>query len=64
MTQVRGDLTILLSLKMEEDANRLLQFMATNGLVANPSKTLMVILNHKNKNYEKIQINIGKDKVT
>ena len=32
---------------LEEDANNVLEFMASNGLVANPSKTAFRILNHK-----------------
>ena len=49
--------------KLEEDAKNLLQFMASNGLVANPSKTAFVILNQKHKKEEKIQINIGNTSV-
>ena len=33
--------------KLEEDAEQVLKFMASNGLVANPSKTTLMILNHK-----------------
>ena len=32
---------------LEEDAGNILQFMASNGLVANPSKTEFMILNAK-----------------
>ena len=32
---------------LEEDAKNVLQFMASNGLVANPKKTAFMILNHK-----------------
>ena len=31
--------------KLQEDANQILDFMATNGLVANPMKTVFMILN-------------------
>ena len=33
--------------KVEEDARRILEFMASNGLVANPTKTTFLVLNHK-----------------
>ena len=33
--------------KLEEDADRALKFMASNGLMANPSKTTLMILNYK-----------------
>ena len=32
---------------LEEDANGVLTFMASNGLVANPKKTAFMILSHK-----------------
>ena len=32
---------------LEEDAKNVLQYMASNGLVANPTKTAFMILNHK-----------------
>ena len=35
--------------KLEEDAELVLRFMASNGLVANASKTSLMILNHYNK---------------
>ena len=42
---------------LEEDATRILQFMASNGLVANPSKTEFLILNSKdNGNPRKIRV--------
>ena len=31
--------------KLQEDANQILDFMATNWLVANPTKTVFMILN-------------------
>ena len=44
--------------KMELDALNVLKFMVTNGLVDNPSKTSMVILNPKSKQGEEISIKI------
>ena len=35
--------------KLEEDAIQVLKFMASNGLVANPSKTTLMFLNKKDK---------------
>ena len=43
--------------RLEEDAENVLKFMASNGLVANPTKTTLMILN--NKNGEKISIKIN-----
>ena len=43
--------------KLEEDAGNVLKFMASNGLMANPSKTTLLILN--NKKAEEITIKIG-----
>ena len=34
---------------LEEDATNILQFMASNGLVANSSKTEFMLLNNKEK---------------
>ena len=47
---------------LEEDAKNVLQFMASNGLVANPKKTAFVVLYHK-KDLETnpIQLNIGNE---
>ena len=47
--------------KLEEDAKNVLKFMASNGLVANPSKTTLLILNHKSD--EPVSIKIGTDVV-
>ncbi len=33
--------------KLEEDATNILEFMASNGLVANPTKTVFMMLNNK-----------------
>ncbi len=35
--------------QLEEDAKSILEFMASNGLVANPSKTVFIMLNSKQK---------------
>ena len=46
---------------LEEDALNVLRFMASNGLVANPSKTALLFLNNNNKpsNNEKLSLQIG-----
>jgi hypothetical protein len=33
--------------KLETDANWVLRFMASNGLVANPAKITLIVLNYK-----------------
>ena len=38
--------------KLEEDAHNVLKFMASNGLVANPSKTTLMVLNNSAKHYQ------------
>ena len=38
--------------KLEEDATNILEFMASNGLVANPTKTVFMMLNNKKKENE------------
>ena len=48
--------------KLEEDAELVLKFMASNGLVANPSqKTSIMILNYKNK--DSVEIWVGDTKI-
>ena len=42
--------------KLESDAEKVLSFMASNGLVANPKKTSFVILNQKGRKDELIQL--------
>ena len=42
--------------KLEVDAEMVLKFMASNGLVANPSKTTLMILNSKEKIPTEIRI--------
>ena len=41
--------------KLEEDATNILEFMASNGLVANPTKTVFMMLNNKKIGPEKLQ---------
>ena len=49
---------------LEHDALRVLQFMASNGLVANPKKTAFMILNHKQDlSTTPISITIGNEKI-
>jgi hypothetical protein len=50
--------------KMEHDAEAVLRFMVSNGLIANAAKTSVLILNLKNKTENKITIKIGTDTVT
>lgn len=45
-----------MKLKLEEDARRVLRFMASNGLKANPNKTTLLIINGKKE--EDTEINI------
>jgi hypothetical protein len=47
--------------KLEEDAINVMKFTASNGLVANPSKTTLLILN--NNSGEEIEIKIGETKI-
>ena len=52
--------------KMMQDAENVLRFMASNGLIANPKKTAMLFLNLKKAERGKediISIKIGKDQV-
>ena len=48
--------------KLEEDASSILEFMASNGLVANPSKTEFMILNNKNNGVPR-KIRVGNSEV-
>ena len=45
--------------KLEEDAELVLRFMASNGLVANASKTSLMILNHYNKALDLVEVKVG-----
>ena len=40
---------------LEEDADAVLRFMASNGLVANQKKTVFMLLNHKRATPWKLQ---------
>ena len=48
--------------KLEIDADRILRFMASNDLVANPSKTTFMVLNHKS--HELIKVKVGECEIT
>ena len=52
--------------RLESDAKNVLRFMASNGLVANPKKTTLVILNQKQNlsNGTPISLKIGSDTIT
>ena len=46
--------------KLEEDAQNVLAFMASNGLVANPKKTSLMFLNVKKSiNQNDIKVKVG-----
>ena len=45
--------------RLEKDAINVLKFMASNGLVANPKKTVFMLLNHKNQTNTPVEIKIG-----
>ena len=47
---------------MEEDASMVLKYMASNGLVANSSKTSFLLLNSGTSDYE-VTVKIGEDRV-
>jgi hypothetical protein len=46
--------------KLEHDAEEVLKFMASNGLIANALKTTLIILNNKTNKIFPTQIKIGK----
>ena len=48
---------------LEEDADMILKFMASNGLVANPKKTVFMLLNFKDKCVEAtpMEIRVGEN---
>ena len=62
-TGVKGNSVSEIVPKLEEDGENVLKYMASNGLVANPSKTALLFLNNKAKG-DPIEINIGKVKIT
>jgi hypothetical protein len=41
--------------KLEEDSKNILQFMALNGLVANESKTVFMMINSKKSREEQLR---------
>ena len=53
------ELTTELRCLNDEDAVEILKFMASNGLVANPTKTIFMVLNHRGDEEEKIKIKVG-----
>ena len=46
-TGVKGSSAIEIIPKLEEDGENFLKYIASNGLVANPSKTALLFLNNK-----------------
>ena len=50
--------------KLEEDADNVLNYMASNGLVANPSKTSLIFMGHREDKDQTISIKIGDITVT
>ena len=50
---------------LEEDADAILKFMASNGLVANQNKTVFMLLNLKKKKPDDhlIQIRVGENRI-
>ena len=48
---------------MERDALQVMKFMASNGLIANPKKTALLILNHKFIIGEEITVKIGNEDI-
>ena len=48
--------------KLEEDGENVLKYMASNGLVANPSKTSLLFLNNKVKG-DPVELHIGTAKI-
>ena len=58
-TGVTGDSIDEVIAKLEEDADLVLKFMASNGLVANPHKTTLMILNYKSLNQDPIEVKVG-----
>ena len=50
-TSVKCDTIDEVIWKLEEDADLVLRFMALNGLVANPSKTTLIILNNNSNSH-------------
>jgi hypothetical protein len=42
--------------KMKEDGQNILKFMASNGLIANPSKTVFIILGNRKEGEERVKV--------
>ena len=55
-TSVSGSSLAEVIKRLEEDAGSVLKFMASNGLVANATKTTFLIINSKSKNLNSIRI--------
>ena len=53
----------LLKKLLEEDAQNILNFIASNGLVANPKKTALLFLNSKNNETNPIELLIGGEQI-
>jgi hypothetical protein len=49
--------------KLEKDAFNVITYMTSYGLVANPKKTVLMILNNKSKSENDIEIKIGDAKI-
>ena len=62
-TGVKGNSISEVVSMLEEDGKNVLKYMASNGLVANPSKTALLFLNNKEKG-EPVKITIGPATVT
>ena len=63
-TSVKGDTIDEVIWKLEEDADLVLRFMASKGLVAYPSKTTFMILNNNNKALDLVEVKVGANVVT
>ena len=61
-TGCKGKNTAEVVRKVEEDVRAVLEFMASNGLVANPTKTTFLMLNHRGEE-EKVKVEIGGCKI-
>ena len=56
------ELSIVLS-DLEQDARIILNYMASNGLVANPQKTVFMLINNKETSSEKVKIQVGENQI-
>ena len=48
---------------LEEDADTITKYMASNGLIANHKKTVFMLINNKEQNSEKIKIRVGNNQI-